>query len=130
MQDNDYNGGKLLKQTGQGQPVKQVVFPDENGKIRKLVKRKNITLTYDPVGTKEFNGMKLKEPIRVSIKSKFPIDLTSVQEVIFDKTFKKAKKLTDMDTYLLREMPNLRHIDVTNVMHISNYDEHFARPGN
>ena len=125
MQEN----GNYFTYGGKVYPT-QVVLPDNNGKVMRLVKRKKIVLTYDPIGRKEINGMPIKEPIRVSYKSKFPIDLTSVQEVIFDKTFKKAKKLTDMDTYLLREMPNLKHIDVTNVMHVANYDDHFARPGN
>ena len=42
IEDDEYEGGKLLKQT---------VFPDENGKIRKLVKRKRLILTYDPIGS-------------------------------------------------------------------------------
>ena len=77
---DDYEGGKLLK---------QVVFPDENGNVRKLVKRKRLILTYDPIGRSEFNGMPLKEPIRVSYKTKYPVDLRSVLFLI--RVLKKQK---------------------------------------
>ena len=117
--DNDHdcvNKGRLLPQT---------VFPDENGEVKKLRKRKNITLYYDPVGSKNYNGVELKEPVKVTYRSDYPIDLTSVRYVKFDKSFKKAKFLTDTDMYIFHQLPNFEEIDVTNVRHVSNYYDYF-----
>ena len=96
-----------------------------NDKNHKLVKKPKLVLYYKKGYATGTNDLKYKEPVNVYYKSKNPIDLGFVKEVVFDKSFKKAKVLTELDIDILTQMPSLEHIDVENVKHVSNFDEIF-----
>ena len=96
-----------------------------NNKQHKFIKRPVMHLYYNKKGTQEFNGLPTKEPNHVYYRSKNPIDLTSVKTVIFSKSFKKAKTLTELDLFLIDNMPNLENIDFENVKHIDNFNDIF-----